>query len=433
MKITVIGSGYVGLVTGVCLSDLGNNVICADVSEEKISKLKQNISPIYEPGLDDLLRKNTSKNRLSFTTDVPDAIRTSEVIFIAVGTPPGGDGKADLSAVRAVAKTIGQNLNSYKIIINKSTVPVGSGDMVKNIIIENRKDNIDFDVVSNPEFLKEGSAIDDFMKPDRIVIGAENTKSAEKIKQIYEPLEATILVTDIKSAEIIKYASNAFLATKISFINEIANFCEMVDASVEMVSKGMGLDKRIGTQFLKAGIGYGGSCFPKDTWALYEKGKELGYEFKIVGAAMDVNEDKHDRFLNKCITILKKYDCKKVAAWGLAFKPNTDDMREAPSIPVIQGLLKEGFSVSAYDPVAEEEAKKIFKDTISYKKMYDTLKDADALIIFTDWNEFKQSDFNIIRKNLKNPVVIDGRNIYNPEEMKEMGFKYYSIGRKDIK
>lgn len=432
MKITVIGSGYVGLVTGVCLSDLGNSVICADVSEEKIAKLKKNISPIYEPGLDDLLRKNTSKGRLSFTTDVPEAIRTSEVIFIAVGTPPGGDGKADLSAVRAVAKTIGQNLNFYKIIINKSTVPVGSGDMVKDIILENRKENVDFDVVSNPEFLKEGSAIEDFMKPDRIVIGAENVKAAERIKQIYEPLEATILITDIKSAEIIKYASNAFLATKISFINEIANFCEMVDASVELVSKGMGLDKRIGSQFLKAGIGYGGSCFPKDTWALYEKGKEIGYDFKIVGAAMDVNEEKHDRFLQKCKTILRKFGCKQVAAWGLAFKPNTDDMREAPCIPVINGLVADGFSVAAYDPVAEEEAKKVFSDRISYGKMYEVLKNADALVIFTDWNEFKQSDFNIIKSSLKNKLIIDGRNIYNPEEMKELGFKYYSIGRKEI-
>ena len=432
MKITVIGSGYVGLVTGTCLSDLGNNVICADVSVEKIEKLKKNISPIYEPGLDGLINKNTGLGRLSFTTDVQGAIKFSEVIFIAVGTPPGGDGKADLSAVRAVAKTIGENLNSYKIIINKSTVPVGSGDMVKNIILENRKSNIEFDVVSNPEFLKEGSAIEDFLKPDRVVIGADNKRAAEKIQQIYEPLETTILITDIKSAEIIKYASNAFLATKISFINEIANFCEIAGASVELVSKGMGLDKRIGTQFLKAGIGYGGSCFPKDTWALHEKGKELGYDFKIVGAAMDVNEDKHDRFLAKCIKILKKYGCKSIAAWGLAFKPNTDDMREAPSIPIIEGLIKEGISVSAYDPVAEEEAKKIFKDSIKYGSMYDILKGADALIIFTDWNDFKQSDFNIIKTSLKNSVIIDGRNIYNPEEMCELGFKYYSIGRKDI-
>jgi UDPglucose 6-dehydrogenase len=270
------------------------------------------------------------------------------------------------------------------------------------------------------------------MKPDRIVIGAENSKSAERIKQIYEPLEAPILITDIKSAEIIKYASNAFLATKISFINEIANFCEMVDASVELVSKGMGLDKRIGSQFLKAGIGYGGSCFPKDTWALYEKGKELGYEFKIVAAAMDVNKDKKERFQRKCRDVLRKFECKHVAVWGLAFKPNTDDMREAPSIPVINGLVADGFTVAAYDPVAEEEAKKVFADRISYGKMYDVLKNADALIILTDWNEFKQSDFNIIKSCLKKKLILDGRNIYNPDEIKEWGFKYYSIGRKDI-
>jgi UDPglucose 6-dehydrogenase len=432
MKIAVIGTGYVGLVTGTCLSDLGNEVACVDIDPAKVAKLESGVATIYEPGLDELLKKNIRKKRLSFTTDVSRAVRGAEVIFIAVGTPPDKEGKADLSAVRAVARNIGENLNGYKVIINKSTVPVGSGDMVRNIISENLGTKHPFDVVSNPEFLREGSAIEDFMHPDRIVIGADGRDSVQKIRQIYEPLEAPIVVTDIKSAEIIKYASNAFLAVKISFINEIANFCELVDASVESVSRGMGLDHRIGNQFLKAGIGYGGSCFPKDTQALYEKGRESGYEFRIVKAAIDVNEEKKDRFLEKVLKVLEKNGGKKVAVWGLAFKPNTDDMREAPSIPVIKGLLARGIGVSAYDPVSMDEARKIFGGSISYGQAEEIIKAADALVILTDWNEFKQVDFELIKASLKKPVIVDGRNIYNPQEMKDLGFKYYSVGRRDI-
>jgi UDPglucose 6-dehydrogenase len=432
MKIAVIGTGYVGLVTGTCLSDLGNEVVCCDIDESKLARLRKGESPIYEPGLDELLKSNLERKRLSFTSDTGEAVKNSEVIFIAVGTPPDKKGHADLTAVQAVAKIIGENMNSYKIVINKSTVPVGSGDMVRDLIVKNMISKQDFDVVSNPEFLKEGSAIEDFMEPDRVVIGADSPRAADKIREIYAPLEAEILVTDIKSAEIIKYASNAFLATKISFINEIANFCELVDASVELVAKGMGLDSRIGPQFLKAGIGYGGSCFPKDTLALYEKGKELGYEFKVVKAAMDANEEKKRRFLKRSIDILRKHGCSRVAVWGLAFKPNTDDMRDAPSIVILQGLVKEGFKVTAYDPVAEAEAKKIIGDKIAYAKEYEALNDADALMILTEWNEFKQADFEQIRKRLKKPVIIDGRNIYHPAEMKKQGFKYYSIGHADI-
>ena len=397
-----------------------------------MQRLNKGESPIYEPGLDEILKSNLERKRLSFTSDTAEAVRNSEVVFIAVGTPPDEKGRADLTAVQAVAKIIGQNMNSYKIVINKSTVPVGSGDMVRDLIVKGMKTKQDFDVVSNPEFLKEGSAIEDFMEPDRVVIGADSHRAAEKIREIYSPLETEILITDIKSAEIIKYASNAFLATKISFINEIANFCELVNASVELVSKGMGLDSRIGPQFLKAGIGYGGSCFPKDTLALYEKGKEHGYEFKVVKAAIDVNKDKTARFLNCSIDILKKSGCSRIAVWGLAFKPNTDDMREAPSIVIINGLVKAGFQIAAYDPVAESEAKKIFKNTITYAKGYEVLDGADALIILTEWNEFKQADFEQIKRKLKKPVIIDGRNIYHPVEMKKQGFKYYSVGRPDI-
>jgi len=433
MKIAVVGTGYVGLVTGTCLADLGNDVICVDINEEKINTLRQGKSPIYEPGLDELLTKNIKQNRISFSTDLGDSVQKSEVIYIAVGTPPDAEGKADLSAVKAVATNIGKNINDYKIVINKSTVPVGTGDLVEKIIKENMSNSIDFDVVSNPEFLKEGSALEDFLHPDRVVIGANNSKSAQKIKQIYEPLEAPIIITDLKSAEIIKYASNAFLSVKISFINEIANFCEIVGASVEDVARGMGSDSRIGPKFLKAGIGYGGSCFPKDTMALYEKGKEVGYDFKIVDATVKVNKEKRIRFLNKILNLVEKYNVKSIGVWGLAFKPNTDDMREAPSIEIIKGLLDKGIVVSAYDPVAMTEAKHFFDDSITYaESTYDAINNKDMLVLLTEWNEFKQADFTTIKNTLNNPIIVDGRNVYNPEEMKKMGFKYYSIGRNPI-
>lgn len=428
MNIAVVGTGYVGLVTGVCLSNLGNNVICADIDKKKISILKKGKSPIYEPGLSELLLKNINEKRIHFTSNLVDAISESEIIFIAVGTPPGKNGEADLSAVKSVAKTIGENLDSYKIIINKSTVPVGSGDMVKNIINKYNKSKVDFDVVSNPEFLREGSAIDDFMSPDRVVIGSDNENAGKIIKKLYKPLEAEILLTDVKSAEIIKYASNAFLATKISFINEMANFCSKVGASIDMVSKGMGLDKRIGPKFLNAGIGYGGSCFPKDTYAIFNTGLKYGYNFDIIESVIEVNKKQRKLFLNQVLKNLPE-NSKSVAVWGLSFKPDTDDMREAPSIDIINGLLKKKISVFAYDPVAINEAKTHFNNNIKYMNSeYESLKNCDALIILTEWNQFKQADLNKVMNMLKNPVIFDGRNIYDKALMNEIGFKYYCIG-----
>ncbi len=434
MKITIVGTGYVGLVTGVCLSDLGNDVICVDIDKEKVKKLNEGIPTIYEPGLEELLTKNIKENRIRFTDSLKEGVEKSEVIFIAVGTPQSDTGEADMSAVWSVAESIGKYINGYKIVINKSTVPVGSGDKVYEIIKKNMEGDYKFDVVSNPEFLREGSAISDFMNPDRVVIGANHPAPADKIKRIYEPLNAPILITDVRSAEIIKYASNAFLSVKISFINEIANLSQIVGANIVDIARGMGLDSRIGDKFLNAGIGFGGSCFPKDTMALYSTGKEFGYEFKIVKAAIDVNKEQRKRFVD---IILKHYNNevsgKNFAIWGLAFKPNTDDMREAPSIDIINSLLEKGARIKAYDPVATEEAKKIFSDKIEYgENCYDILQESDALIILTEWNEFKQIDLNRVKESLKEPIIFDGRNIYDIEYMKELGVIYYSIGRKKV-
>jgi len=434
MKITVIGTGYVGLVTGVCLANLGNKVICVDIDKTKIEKLRNGIPTIYEPGLEELLVKNIKENRLYFTDSLEYGIKNSDIIFIAVGTPQSQTGEADMRAVWNVAENIGKYINGYKIVINKSTVPVGSGDKVAEIIQKKMKKKYKFDVVSNPEFLREGSAINDFMNPDRIVIGADNHMPAKIIKRLYEPLNAPIVITDVKSAEIIKYASNAFLATKISFINEIANLCEIVGANVQDVAYGMGLDNRIGPKFLNAGIGFGGSCFPKDTVALVSTGKKFGYNFKIVKATVEVNKYQRKRFFN----IIKEYyknklKNKKFAIWGAAFKPNTDDMRDAPSIDIINGLLREGCIINLYDPVAVETAKKIFKAKINYfDNAYDTVKDCNALIIITEWTEFRQIDLEKVKEILKSPVIFDGRNIYDLSYMKELGFKYISIGRKSI-
>ena len=432
MNITIFGTGYVGLVTGVCLSDLGNNVICVDIDKEKVEKLREGVPTIYEPGLEELLTKNIKEQRLSFTDSLQEGVEKSDVIFIAVGTPQSDTGEADMRAVWSVAETIGKYINGYKIVINKSTVPVGSGDRVAEIISKNNKTEHKFDVVSNPEFLREGSAINDFMNPDRVVIGSNNHTPADIIKQIYEPLNAPILITDIRSAEIIKYASNAFLSVKISFINEIANLSQIVGANIVDIAKGMGLDKRIGDKFLNAGIGFGGSCFPKDTMALYSTGKEYGYEFKIVKAAIDVNKEQRKIYIN---LIKKHYNDnlkgKTFAVWGLAFKPNTDDMREAPSIDIINSLLESGANVNAFDPVAMDEAKHFFGNKINYfSNAYDVAKDADALLILTEWNEFKQIDLNKVKSLLKESVIFDGRNIYDLDYVKKIGFTYISIGRK---
>ena len=432
MKIAVIGSGYVGLVAGTCLSDFGNEVICVDIDEKKINNLKKGILPIFEPGLKDLVDRNTKGNRLSFTTDVKSAIQVSEVIFIAVGTPPDKDHKADLRFVKTVAKDIGTYMNSYKVIVDKSTVPVGTAHGVIEIIKENQKEAIEFDVVSNPEFLREGEAIGDFTYPDRIVVGTDSEKAKKVMEDLYKGIaraDKPILFTDIKSAEMIKYASNAMLATRISFMNEVAQLCEKVGADVKMVSRGMGLDRRIGPRFLQAGVGYGGSCFPKDVKALIQTGKENGVPFKLLDAVEEVNFEQKKCLLPKLKKFVPDLKGKTIAIWGLAFKPKTDDMREAPSIVIINQLAEEGAKIRAFDPEAKEVAKTMFNDVnIEYcDDPYETIKGADALIIVTEWNTFRDLDKKRMKSLLKEPIVIDGRNVYNPNEMN--GFKYAGVGR----
>lgn len=438
MKVCVIGTGYVGLVAGACFAECGNDVICVDIDQAKIDKLNKGIIPIYEPGLEEIVKKNMKDGRLSFATELGESVKKSLFVFIAVGTPSDKDGSADLNAVLSVAREIGKNLNSFKIIVDKSTVPVGTADKVKAAIKE--VSSQEFDVVSNPEFLKEGAAIDDFMKPDRIVIGADNIRTAELMKELYSPLNRTsdrVLVMDVRSAEMTKYAANAMLATRITFMNEIANLCERVGANVDWVRKGIGTDSRIGSSFLFPGVGYGGSCFPKDVKAVIATARENGYNFKILEMVEEVNNEQKKRLGEKIIAYFsEKHPGKKdfngftIGIWGLAFKPKTDDMREAPSIVVIDMLLKKGFKVQAYDPEAMDVAKGIFGDKITYSKSdYETLKNADALAIITEWNEFRRPDFDKIKSLLKSPLIFDGRNIYDPAKMREMGFEYFSIGR----
>ena len=431
MKIAVIGTGYVGLVAGTCLADLGNDVICVDIDEQKIGQLKKGILPIYEPGLGDLLKRNLSEKRIQFTTDGDEAIRKSEIIFIAVATPTGKSYEADLSIVEAVARQIGKNLNGYKVIVIKSTVPVGTTSRVKEIIRTIGK-NKDFDVVSNPEFLREGEAVNDFTFPDRVVIGVENGNARQIMEKLYAGIARTnhpILFTDIRSAEIIKYASNAMLAARISFMNEIANLCEKVGADVKEVAKGIGLDARIGPRFLQAGAGYGGSCFPKDVKALIHTMKGNGVQGKILEAVEAVNEAQKASIVPKLKKLVPDLKGKKIALWGLAFKPKTDDMREAPSITIIHQLQKEGAKINAFDPEATKTAKKIFKDVAYFEDPYETVKDCEALIIVTEWNTFRDLDKEKIRRLLAKPNIVDGRNVYDPKEMKELGFNYIGIGR----
>jgi UDPglucose 6-dehydrogenase len=432
MKITIVGSGYVGLVCGTCLADLGNEVVCVDVDKEKISKLKRGIIPIFEPGLKDLLDRNVREKRLSFTTDIKEAIQESQVIFIAVGTPTSKDQSAELKYVFQVAQDIGKHMNDYKVIVDKSTVPVGTADKVREIIKENQKKAIPFDVVSNPEFLREGEAIGDFTFPDRIVIGVESKKAEEFMTKIYKGITRTgkpLLITDIKSAELIKYASNAMLATRISFMNEIAHLCERVGADVKKVAHGMGLDSRIGARFLQAGAGYGGSCFPKDVKALIKTGHENNVHFQILKAVEDVNEEQKLSLIPKVKKLVPDLKKKTIAIWGLAFKPKTDDMREAPSIVIINELQKLGAQIKAFDPEAEKTASYILKDVTYTKTPYDTVKDADCLVIVTEWNTFRDLDKEKIKKLLKHPNIVDGRNIYDPSEMKTLGFNYEGVGR----
>lgn len=440
MDVCVIGSGYVGLVAGACFADSGNDVICVDIDEKKISELKKGVIPIYEPGLEELIKRNVGEKRLTFTTDIVDAVKRSTVCFIAVGTPPGEDGSADLQYVLAVARDIGRNMDSYKVIVDKSTVPVGTADKVKEAIaaeLKERAVDYGFDVVSNPEFLKEGAAIDDFMKPDRVVIGVDSGSDAEEImKELYGPFVRTdnpIVIMDVRSAEMTKYAANAMLATRISFMNEIANLCELVGANATSVRQGIGSDSRIGHSFLFPGIGYGGSCFPKDVKALYKTAAEHSYDFKILNAVEDVNEIQKGVLVEKLLDYYggeDKLKGKSFALWGLSFKPRTDDMREAPAIVIINRLLEMGAEVVAHDPVAMEEGRAIFGDNIRYCDInYDALDGADALLVVTEWNEFRRPNFERMKKRMKAPVIFDGRNIYSPSEMEKLGFEYFSIGR----
>ena len=439
MKIAVVGTGYVGLVTGTCFAETGNDVICVDIDKSKIDKLSSGQITIYEPGLEKLFLRNQKEGRLHFTTMLEEGVKDAAIIFLALPTPPGEDGSADLKYILGVAQALGRIIkkDDYKIIIDKSTVPVGTADKVKATLINNGADEKSFAVVSNPEFLREGVAVEDFMKPDRVIIGSENEKAKKILLDLYAPFVRQgnpIIFMDEKSAELTKYAANAFLATKITFMNEIAQLCERLGADVDMVRKGIGSDERIGKRFLFPGIGYGGSCFPKDVQALVQSSTEINYDFKILNAVMEVNEKQKLHLLPK----IKSYfnnDCKgkKIALWGLAFKPNTDDIREAPALYIIEELLKEGAQINVYDPEAMNNVKAIFGNRITFSdRQYDTLIDADVLVIATEWSEFRTPNFDKIIALLKNKVIFDGRNLFDLKHMEELGFHYVSVGRKTV-
>lgn len=428
-NICVVGTGYVGLTTGVCFADLGHSVTCIEIDLHKLELLRSGKSPIFEPGLEEMQERNMRAGRLRFTDDYAVGIPDAEFIFITVGTPMAEDGSADLTYVKAAARSIGQHLRSGSIIIDKSTVPVGTGDLVENIIAEYAGPDVKFDVVSNPEFLREGSALSDFFKPDRIVLGAKNREAAQRVAALHETLGAPIIITDLRTAEMIKYASNAFLATRISFINEIAQICERLGADVREVARGMGADKRIGPHFLEAGVGYGGSCFPKDVLALYHMAASAGCHPQLLQAVMDINSDARKRFVKKVETVLGTLEERLIGVLGLSFKPNTDDMREAPSVDIINALLKKGARVKAYDPVAMPRAEELLPTVTFTATAYDVAKDADALLLVTEWNEFKQLDWHRIKRYMRQPVVIDGRNLYDPREMRQLGFIYWGVGR----
>ena len=436
MKIAIVGTGYVGLVSGTCFSEMGVDVTCVDVDKNKVQNLQNGIIPIYEPGLEELVRRNMAAERLHFTTDLREVLDDVEVVFSAVGTPPDEDGSADLKYVLEVARTIGRYINKYLVVVTKSTVPVGTAIKVKNTIqeeLDRRGVNIEFDVASNPEFLKEGAAIEDFMRPDRVVVGVDSDRAKEIMTRLYRPFMLTndrMIFTDIPSAEMIKYAANSMLATRISFMNDIANLCELVGANVNMVRKGIGSDSRIGTKFLYPGCGYGGSCFPKDVKALIKTAEQNGYEMRVLKSVEEVNEKQKTVLFDK---FLKHFngDVKGriVAIWGLSFKPETDDMREAPSLILIDLLLEKGVTVKVYDPIAMDECKRRVGDRVIYcKDMYDATVDADALMLVTEWKEFRMPSWGVLNKSMVNHVVIDGRNIYDREEIERMGFTYYKIG-----
>lgn len=436
MRLCVIGTGYVGLVAGTCFAESGNDVICVDIDEAKIDRLRRGIIPIYEPGLEELIRKNVEDGRLSFSTDLADAVRRSLICFIAVGTPPGPDGHADLSAIEAVAAAIGKSMDGYRVIVDKSTVPVGMAARVKQIVSSLTHHPVD--VVSNPEFLKEGAAIDDFMKPDRVVIGSDSERAIDIMTELYSPFVRTdrpILTMSAESAELTKYCANAMLATRISLMNEFANLCDAVNADVNDVRRGVGFDQRIGHHFLFPGVGYGGSCFPKDVKAIIRVAESNGLEFPLLNAVEDVNVRQKSVLVDKVRNHFGgNLKGRNFAVWGLSFKPRTDDMREAPSINSIEALLAEGAQVHAHDPEAMKEAQRVFGDRIKYYQInYDALKDVDGLLILTEWNEFRRPDFERLRSLMREPVIFDGRNIYEPGQMGALGFTYYSIGRPAVR
>jgi UDPglucose 6-dehydrogenase len=441
MKVAIVGTGYVGLVTGTCFSEVGMDVTCIDIDQNKIDNLHKGILPIYEPGLDELVKRNVDKKRLHFSTSLKDSIQGAEVVFIAVGTPPDEDGSADLKYVLAVASSIGEHANNNLVVVTKSTVPVGTAEKVRGALkiqLEKRASNLNIYVASNPEFLKEGAAIEDFMKPDRIVVGVDRPEAEELMRKLYKPFLMNghpIYFMDIPSAEMTKYAANAMLATKISFMNDVANLCEIMGADVNMVRKGIGSDTRIGTKFIYPGVGYGGSCFPKDVKALIKTAKENKYNMRILNAVEEVNENQKEVLFTKVKNHFNgDLQGKKFALWGLSFKPKTDDMREAPSLVLIDQLLIAGVSVAAYDPVAMHEAQRILGDTITYcNDMYQTLENADALVIVTEWPEFRSPDFNQVAGQLNQKAIFDGRNIYEPSEMKTLGYHYECIGREIVK
>lgn len=433
MNICVIGTGYVGLVSGTCFSDVGNNVTCIDLDESKIENLKKGIIPIYEPGLKEMVLKNIDDNRLHFSTNLAEGMKDAEVVIIAVGTPQAPSGEANLEYVENVAVSIGENLNGYKVIVTKSTVPVGTGQRVKNIVKEYSHGKFEFDVASNPEFLREGSAVYDTMNMDRAVIGVESQKAEDVLTKLHEPFNTEIVVTNVETSEMIKYAANAFLATKISFINEIANLSEHFGADVKKVAEGIGLDKRIGKHFLQAGIGYGGSCFPKDTSALIHIGREVGEDLSILKAVENVNKQQRMKIADKVNEVYPDLEGKKLAVLGLAFKPNTDDMRYAPSVDLIPYFKNKGAEVIAFDPVAYENAVKEIEGLNYTTDLYETVKDSDAVIILTEWDEVKKMDLNKVKELVNHPVIIDGRNIFELEDMKQLGFYYASIGRPTVK
>ncbi len=436
MNIAIVGTGYVGLVSGACFAEVGIDVTCVDIDSTKIENLRKGIIPIYEPGLDDLVKRNINAGRLKFTTDLTTCINDVEVVFSAVGTPPDEDGSADLKYVLEVARTFGKNINKYSILVTKSTVPVGTSKKIKAVIdeeLKNRGVNIPYEVASNPEFLKEGAAIKDFMSPDRVVIGIESERSRKVMERLYRPFllnNFRVIFMDIASAEMTKYAANSMLATRISFMNDIANLCELVGADVNMVRKGIGTDARIGNKFLYAGCGYGGSCFPKDVKALIHTGKEHGYNMRVIEAVEEVNENQKSIIFKKLQNAINDLTGKRIAIWGLAFKPETDDMREAPSLTLISKLLEAGAEVIAYDPIAMNEAKRRFGDEIKFAKdMYDAVIDADAIAMLTEWKQFRVPSWSIIKKAMRGNLIIDGRNIYDPTELAEEGFEYHCIGK----